>query len=206
MFIAVYPMYLSLPDICQPTSRLATSKIWILSLLIVKYNNAHLAPEQPHHEVIDLVRNVLCKSVCVCIRTHEENFIFNGEGVTISWSISSISEFWYCVSICLSVAVYVQHITSPLQTTLLPEVHAVWPALLPRLDDPAHPVALRAWEVLMVMGDVSGEFLRKRVVKKVWPPLMRTLESLASRSVLSDKLYRLVEPAGGSCQTSDLLV
>ena len=66
----------------------------------------------------------------------------------------------------------------------------MWPALLPRLDDSAHPVALRAWEVLMVMGDMSGEFLRKRAVKKVWPPLVKILESLASKSIHSDKLYR----------------
>ena len=72
-------------------------------------------------------------------------------------------------------------------------MHGVWPALLPRLDDPAHPVALKAWEVLMVMGDVCGDFLRRRVVAKVWPPLVRTLESLASQSVLTDQFYRLVE-------------
>lgn len=72
----------------------------------------------------------------------------------------------------------------------------MWPALLPRLDDPAHPVALKAWEVLMVMGDVCGDFLRRRVVAKVWPPLVRTLESLASQSILKDKFYRLVKCPG----------
>ena len=45
----------------------------------------------------------------------------------------------------------------------------------------------------MVMGDVCGDFLRRRVVAKVWPPLVRTLESLASQSVLKDKFYRLVK-------------
>ena len=52
----------------------------------------------------------------------------------------------------------------------------------------------------MVMGDVCGDFLRRRVVAKVWPPLVRTLESLASQSILTNQFYRLVDSPLSVCQ------
>ncbi len=40
------------------------------------------------------------------------------------------------------------------------------------------------------MGGVCGDFLRRRVVKEVWPHLITSLEGLAGRSRHAEKLYR----------------
>ena len=45
---------------------------------------------------------------------------------------------------------------------------------------------------MMVLCDVSRDFLRKRVVQRVWPPLVHSLESLAHRSRNADRLYKYV--------------
>ena len=42
------------------------------------------------------------------------------------------------------------------------------------------------------MVEVCREFLRRRVVKEVWPHLIGQLESLATKSTNPDKLYRWV--------------
>lgn len=100
------------------------------------------------------------------------------------------------------------------ETALLPEVHKVWPAFLHRLSDSTPSVAVRAWGVLLVMVEVCREFLRRRVVKEVWPRLIGRLESLATKSANSDKLYRqtanfklqrkLLECVGTLCEHLDI--
>lgn len=78
----------------------------------------------------------------------------------------------------------------PLQVTLYPEAHLVWAPLLPRLTDPAHPVARRAWQVVLCMCEVCGDFLRKRVLEKVFPLLVSRLERMALTSCQGDSLYQ----------------
>ena len=77
-----------------------------------------------------------------------------------------------------------------LQLSLYPEVHLVWSPLLPRLSDHAHPVAREAWQVIGCMSEVAGDFLRKRVLEKVWPLLVHTLETMATSSLRTDSLYK----------------
>ena len=81
-------------------------------------------------------------------------------------------------------------VSSCSQNTLLPEVHNIWSPFLPRLSDPSPPVARRAWRVMVVMCDVCREFLRKRVVQRVWSPLIHSLASLAPKSLNAGKLYK----------------
>ena len=66
----------------------------------------------------------------------------------------------------------------------------MWPCLLPRLKDPAPPICRRAWQLLMCMCRVCGDFLRKRVVEKAWPLLVSSLQAAAVASANSDSLYR----------------
>ena len=68
----------------------------------------------------------------------------------------------------------------------------MWAPLLPRLSDHAHPVAREAWQVIGCMSEVAGDFLRKRVLEKVWPLLVRSLETMATSSVKADSLYKYV--------------
>lgn len=66
----------------------------------------------------------------------------------------------------------------------------VWAPLLPRLTDSSPPVSRRAWQVIQCMCEVCGDFVRKRVLEKVWPLLISTLEQLAPTSANSDSLYK----------------
>ena len=67
----------------------------------------------------------------------------------------------------------------------------MWGPLLPRLTDSAHLVARRAWQVIVCMSEVSGEFLRKRVLEKAWPLLISSLETMAVSSAnRTDSIYQ----------------
>lgn len=63
----------------------------------------------------------------------------------------------------------------------------MWPALSLRLSDGSVPVALRALEVLWDMTEVCGDFVRRRVVKGVWPVIAKSLTSLVAGSRNSDQ-------------------
>lgn len=76
------------------------------------------------------------------------------------------------------------------QLILYPEVHLVWAPLLPRLTDHAHPVARRAWQVVQCVCEVSGDFVKKRILEKVWPVLLKSLESMATTSARATGLYQ----------------
>ena len=66
----------------------------------------------------------------------------------------------------------------------------MWPSFVPRLSDRSPPVALRAVEVLWDMCEVCGDFVRKRIVKGVWPVIAQSLTNLAAGSKGSDRLYQ----------------
>ena len=66
----------------------------------------------------------------------------------------------------------------------------MWPSLLLRLSDPAHPVALRALELLWDLCEVCGDFVRKRVVKGVWPVIVQSLTRLAEGSRRCQDVYK----------------
>jgi hypothetical protein len=82
------------------------------------------------------------------------------------------------------------HSLSHTHRTLLPLVHKVWPPLLLRLSDPAHPVALKALELLWDMCEVCGDFIRRRAVKGVWPVIAQSLTGLAEGSRGSAAVYQ----------------
>ena len=66
----------------------------------------------------------------------------------------------------------------------------MWPALLLRLGDPAHPVALRALQLLWDLCEVCGDFVRRRVVEGVWPVITQSLTRLAEGSRGSGAVYQ----------------
>ncbi|KAL1249369.1 hypothetical protein QQF64_020374, partial [Cirrhinus molitorella] len=72
---------------------------------------------------------------------------------------------------------------------LLPMVHRCWPALLHRLtnDDPL--AVPRAFKVLCVLGELCGDFLRKRVSKEVLPRLTSSLKKQEEISARSGPVY-----------------
>lgn len=75
------------------------------------------------------------------------------------------------------------------QSSLLPQVHILWPSFVKRFGDSSHLVAARAVEVLHVLCQACRDFLRKRVSKEIWPTLTSRLKALASESSNVDKLY-----------------
>ena len=76
------------------------------------------------------------------------------------------------------------------QDELLPQVHKLWPAFTKRFGESNPLVILKATEVLVTMGDVCRDFLRRRVSKEVWPLLMNKLEQMASTSRTAGTSYR----------------
>ncbi len=122
----------------------------------------------------------------------QELYIHSSDRFYICHTTYHLQHIWHeCVVTCIDV---------PLQTTLLPEVHNVWSPFLPRLSDPAPPVAVKAWRVILMMCEVCGGFLRKRVVSKVFPQLVKSLESLALTSVNPEPLYRCVSHNTFQCE------
>ncbi|XP_037397102.1 TELO2-interacting protein 1 homolog isoform X2 [Pygocentrus nattereri] len=81
------------------------------------------------------------------------------------------------------------NVLSETENELLPMVHRCWPALLQRLtnDDPL--VIPQAFRVLCVLGELCGDFLRKRVSKEVLPRLTSALWRQAETSARSGPLY-----------------
>ena len=75
------------------------------------------------------------------------------------------------------------------QSSLLPQVHILWPSFVKRFGDSGHLVAAKAVEVLHVLCQVCRDFLRKRVSKEIWPTLTSRLKALASESSNAGKLY-----------------
>ncbi|KAK2886169.1 hypothetical protein Q8A67_017006 [Cirrhinus molitorella] len=76
-----------------------------------------------------------------------------------------------------------------MEDELLPMVHRCWPALLHRLtnDDPL--AVPRAFKVLCVLGELCGDFLRKRVSKEVLPRLTSSLKKQEEISARSGPVY-----------------
>jgi hypothetical protein len=61
---------------------------------------------------------------------------------------------------------------------LLPQVHKLWAPLVKRFADVEPVVIIKALDVLSTMSEVSGDFIRKRVVIDVWPLLSGTLQKM----------------------------
>ncbi|XP_035697320.1 TELO2-interacting protein 1 homolog [Branchiostoma floridae] len=72
---------------------------------------------------------------------------------------------------------------------LLPQVHQLWQPFTHRLEDPEPLVILKAFETLCMMGRVCGDFIRKRVVKEVWPKVTTFLTNQAKISMKTGPAY-----------------
>lgn len=78
----------------------------------------------------------------------------------------------------------------PVQRVLLPEVHNIWSAFTHRLIDNYLPARTKAIEVIKTMAIVCQDFLRRRVVKEVWPKLIQSLEQLLPGSRNPSAIYQ----------------
>jgi hypothetical protein len=73
---------------------------------------------------------------------------------------------------------------------LLPQVHKLWAPLVKRFADVEPVVIIKALDVLSTMSEVSGDFIRKRVVIDVWPLLSGTLQKMVETSLHAGRSYR----------------
>ncbi|XP_060931488.1 TELO2-interacting protein 1 homolog [Limanda limanda] len=105
-------------------------------------------------------------------------------------------------------------VLSEKENELLPMAHRCWPALLQRLtaDDPL--AVLRAFRMLCTLGDMCGDFLRRRVSKEVLPKLSSSLVRQAPISAKAGPVYThtiayklqlaVLQGLGSLCQRLDL--
>ncbi|KAM3617212.1 uncharacterized protein V6R79_003431 [Siganus canaliculatus] len=105
-------------------------------------------------------------------------------------------------------------VLSEKENELLPMAHRCWPALLQRLtaDDPL--AVLRAFRVLCTLGEICGDFLRRRVSKEILPKLSSSLVQQAPISAKAGPVYShtlafklqlaVLQGLGSLCQRLDL--
>ena len=75
------------------------------------------------------------------------------------------------------------------ESSLLPQVHRIWPSFVRRFSDSSILVTTKAVELLHVLTKTCRDFLRRRVSKEIWPSLTRRLKSLAVESSNPNELY-----------------
>ncbi|CAH1773622.1 unnamed protein product [Owenia fusiformis] len=73
---------------------------------------------------------------------------------------------------------------------LLPMVHKLWPAILQRFKDDETLVTVRALKMLQIMTEISGDFMRRRIVKDILPRLMDFLKKQALISAKAGQTYK----------------
>ncbi|XP_035697319.1 TELO2-interacting protein 1 homolog [Branchiostoma floridae] len=72
---------------------------------------------------------------------------------------------------------------------LVLQVHQLWQPFTHRLEDTEPLVILKAFGTLCMMGRVCGDFIRKRVVKEVWPKVTTFLTNQAKISIKAGPAY-----------------
>ncbi|XP_077998436.1 TELO2-interacting protein 1 homolog isoform X2 [Glandiceps talaboti] len=77
-----------------------------------------------------------------------------------------------------------------MEDELLPLVHKIWPPMIQRFVDEEQFVTIKAFQTLLTMGKVSGDFIKRRVVKDVLPKLVNFLEKQATISIKSGPAYK----------------
>ena len=75
------------------------------------------------------------------------------------------------------------------ESSLLPQVHKIWPSFVRRFSDSSVLVTTKAVELLHVLTKTCRDFLRRRVSKEIWPSLTRRLKNLAVESSNPNELY-----------------
>ncbi|XP_071805333.1 TELO2-interacting protein 1 homolog [Asterias amurensis] len=73
---------------------------------------------------------------------------------------------------------------------LLPLIHRLWPAFVQRFKDTEQLVSCKACEALVTMGDTSGDFIQKRIIKDVWSKLVSFLTTQSNISEKCGPAYR----------------
>ncbi|XP_030842988.1 TELO2-interacting protein 1 homolog isoform X2 [Strongylocentrotus purpuratus] len=75
------------------------------------------------------------------------------------------------------------------QDVLLPLVHKLWPAFVLRFADQEILVTCKAFETLLTLAETSRDFIRRRVVKDVWPKLTSFVQTHAAMSEKAGSSY-----------------
>ncbi|KAL3861032.1 hypothetical protein ACJMK2_007123 [Sinanodonta woodiana] len=76
------------------------------------------------------------------------------------------------------------------KNTLLPLIHEVWSPFALRFSDEEKLVTIQALQILLVMAEVSEDFIRQKTVKDVLPKLFSFLDKQAKISVHTGKAYQ----------------
>ncbi|XP_068200077.1 TELO2-interacting protein 1 homolog isoform X2 [Antennarius striatus] len=105
-------------------------------------------------------------------------------------------------------------VLSERENELLPMAHRCWPPLLQRLTADNPLAVLRAFRVLCTLGEVCGDFLRRRVSKEILPKLNASLTRQAPVSAKAGPVYThtmayklqlaVLQGLGSLCQRLDL--
>ncbi|XP_041479499.1 TELO2-interacting protein 1 homolog isoform X2 [Lytechinus variegatus] len=72
---------------------------------------------------------------------------------------------------------------------LLPLVHKLWPSFVLRFTDQETLVTCKAFETLLILAERARDFIRRRVVKDIWPKLTSFLQTQASVSLKAGSSY-----------------
>ncbi|KAA0191947.1 hypothetical protein FBUS_06748 [Fasciolopsis buskii] len=76
------------------------------------------------------------------------------------------------------------------QDLLLPLVHKIWSSLLARFRDRSAVVVEKAFQILLVLSNVAGDFLRSRATSDVMPSLLTFLKRGLAVSANASESYR----------------
>jgi hypothetical protein len=77
------------------------------------------------------------------------------------------------------------------ENSFLPLINTLWPEIVSRLDDEEQYIVASALDVIAVLCQYAGDFLRTRV-KQIWPRLKEIYQAIANdilQSVWSDKKH-----------------
>lgn len=94
--------------------------------------------------------------------------------------------------LCMDVLIQGYLILSSERGLLLPLVHKVWASLMSRFRDQDAVVVEKAFELLMVLSGVAGDFLRSRASTDILPSLLSFLTRGANASAGTTDSYRFL--------------
>ncbi|CAN7986788.1 unnamed protein product [Ixodes hexagonus] len=104
--------------------------------------------------------------------------------------LQSSSNIW----VQTAVLTIVRHAVVPVsccEDEVLPMVHLLWKPLVNRFQGDNCSLSIKAFETLTSLVDASGDFIRQRTLKEVWPKLAAFLVSQHSVSRNKGKAYEI---------------
>ncbi|KAM7282345.1 TELO2-interacting protein 1 homolog isoform X2 [Ixodes scapularis] len=104
--------------------------------------------------------------------------------------LQSSSNIWVQTAV-LSIICHAVVPVSGCEDEVLPMVHLLWKPLVNRFQGDNCTLSIKAFETLTSLVDASGDFIRQRTLKEVWPKLAAFLVSQHSVSRNKGKAYEI---------------